>query len=850
MAQDVLKHLERAKRYLEKNKLRDAVAEYQAVLEQLPSNQEALQALADLYSRLNEPVRAAHYYGMQFDRLVEAGNTGMAMAVYTRFLKVVPQPPERLTRFAFLLQRQNKVGEAIEQYAAAAQSYRQQHDTAEALGCLQKIAQLDPENPARHVAAGELAQEFEKPEVAAHAFIRAGQLVMAAGDIEKARDYFGRAHELTPNERSPALLLATAKLRAGDAAGAVKLLEPFPVDQADVEFLSMFGEALLRTGELDRARPMLEAYYKQKQDSFGRLFELADGYLTIHEDEKAVDVLKQIKEWMAALRRESEFAVQADRIGSAYPASLRLAEFEAALYDELNREAKYFDALIRLFDLYFEAGRIPEACHTLDKLVDIDPYDYRNQDRINKLEGKAEAGYLRSIHSRAAQSSGMANRAEALREDADENDEKPSEPVTEEARARQALDDLIVQVEIFLQYSLRPKAIERLERIAELFPEEEEKNERLRALYERAEWWPKGAPTLPRPAEAQGEPAPMGGFSPDTHRDLAAIAEITRVLYRQTTPKEVLATAVNEIGKYLGVARCFSSLGSAGDPAQLVAGYSRAGLAPAKQPAMITALAAVANAKPDAQGSAVLRPADTPALGETGMVIALGVQLTDKETQTPAGLLLIGETAPRAWKPNESYFLQAVGDQLVISVNHLKLRSLVRTLAVADEKTGLLSRGAYLDCLLAETNRARAQNAAVALIILQVDRGYDLIRQHGEAALEKYLEQVAHAIESRVRQSDLAVKYTAWSLAFILPDTPLDKAGALAEKLRATAAKVKPSWSGTPATLSAVVAEATGRTTDDKEDVVTEWINRVEGGLEKAQLGGGNATLALATPAR
>ena len=74
MAPDIQKHLERARRNLEKNKLRDAVAEYQAVINEVPSHQEALQSLADLYTRLNEPARAAQYYGAQFDRLLEAGD--------------------------------------------------------------------------------------------------------------------------------------------------------------------------------------------------------------------------------------------------------------------------------------------------------------------------------------------------------------------------------------------------------------------------------------------------------------------------------------------------------------------------------------------------------------------------------------------------------------------------------------------------------------------------------------------------------------------------------------------------------------------------------------------------------
>jgi Tfp pilus assembly protein PilF len=71
---DVNKHFEKARRLLEKNKLREATTEYQAVLDEVPSNQESIQALADIYTRLGEPALAAQYYGTQFDRLVETGD--------------------------------------------------------------------------------------------------------------------------------------------------------------------------------------------------------------------------------------------------------------------------------------------------------------------------------------------------------------------------------------------------------------------------------------------------------------------------------------------------------------------------------------------------------------------------------------------------------------------------------------------------------------------------------------------------------------------------------------------------------------------------------------------------------
>jgi diguanylate cyclase (GGDEF)-like protein len=861
MASDVNKRLERARRALEKNKLREAVPEYQAVLEEIPSHQEALQALADIYTRLNEPALAAQYYATQFDRLVEAGDAAKSSAIFARFLRQFPQPPDRLMRYAMLLQKQNRASEAIEQYGIAADLFQQQQRDVESLACLESVALLDPENPARHAVLGELAERLGHADLATRSFLRAGQLTQATGGIDEALEFFARAHRLSPDDRSGALLFAETKLRKGDAPGAAALLEKFSPSEKDTAFLALYGEALLRTDQLDRAREMFEAYYKQKPDSYGKLFELAGAYIRAGQDAKAAALMVQTKEWMRGARKELELCAQVDRLAAANPGSLALAEVVARLYEELNRETKYFDALVRLFDLYLGAARMKEACDTLDRLVDIDPYDYRNQERISKLEGKVDPTFLQNILSRAAKAATISTRTDGF-SGAGSDQAGSAGPVSEEARAQQALEDLIVQVEIFLQYSLQSKAVERLGRIAELFPGEEEKNERLRALYDRANWWPKGAPPKApakpaaapppappaAPAEAAASHGPAAPTAAETHRDLAAIAEINRLMYRQSTPREVLSTTAAEIGKHLGVTRCMVAIGGTGDAAQLAAEYSAPGIAGAGSAGISSIVGMVSRVSPDALGGIYLESSSAPGLHELGLESALGVVLTDKETQAPAGALLVGDGRQRKWKPNESFFLQAVGDQLVLSVNHTRLRSLVRSLAVADEKTGLLSRGAYVDCLLGESNRARSQGTPLSLIILHVDRGGDLLRQHGDAAVDNYIEHLARGLASGVRQTDVAVKYTAWSLAFILPDTSLENAQVLGEKLRQVAGTIKPSWGANDLTVSAIIAEASSRPGDETEDRVTEWINRAEAGLDEARQRGGNALIALATP--
>ena len=111
--------------------------------------------------------------------------------------------------------------------------------------------------------------------------------------------------------------------------------------------------------------------------------------------------------------------------------------------------------------------------------------------------------------------------------------------------------------------------------------------------------------------------------------------------------------------------------------------------------------------------------------------------------------------------------------------------------------------------------------------------------------MERYVEQLARAFQQVTRQTDLAIKYNSWAIAFILPDTPLAAGESQAEKIRQAGAAVRAPWDGPPVALSASVAEAVARLEYDSEDIVTELINRAEAGLDEARQRGGNSVVSL-----
>jgi diguanylate cyclase (GGDEF)-like protein len=863
MAADINKHLERAKRFLEKNRVEDAIHAYLAVLDEAPQHQEATQALGDLYARIDQADRAAVYYGMLFDLLVDPKDETKALAIYNRFLRSIPaqQAPERVARYAFLQQRQNRADEAIEQYNKAGELFVAAGRDEDALFCWERIAQLEPDNLARQIKLAEGAERLGKASLAARAFLRAGQLATTKGSSSDALNLLGRAQKLAPQERSVALLYAQANLQSGNAVRAMSILEPFAATENDAPFLMTYSEALMGAGQLERASEVLQKLLREKNEGVTQIFDLAERHAAAGQDQRAISVLEMLKRRMFADKRQNDFATMMDGLGAKFPHLQSILEFWAGIHNELNRESQYFEVMIKLFDVYLSSGNVKKAAETLERLVDIDPYDFRNQERMERLRGRVDDAYVSRLSSRMLKA-GQATGGHAPRTGTPASTIAPAN--TEEARQIQALEDLIVQTEIFLQYSLQSKALERLQKIASLFPGEEARNARLSSLYQTANWWPPGAQKPKAEAGAKSEPASAGPslgepqtgsitgktgvYSADTLRDLSKISEINQKIFRQQTPRAMLNTAVNEVGSYLHVTRALAVVGAPGRPPEMAAEHCGTGVKAAPGAQVVLLLAQMEKAKPDELGGLVVQASEGSILRDLGVETALGVMILDKETQAPAGMLIAAQAERHKWKPNEVYFLQAIGDQMLMSVSHTRLRSLVRRMGVSDERSGLLSRSSYVSCLLTEADRAKSQGTPLSLAVLQIDRGGEILRQQGEPPLERFLEQLARALQPIVRQNDVAVRYTAWSLAFILPDTTLQGAQNLADKLRRAALGLRPPWDSTQITLSAGIVEAVPRADYDSEDIVTDLINRAEFSVEEARKKGGDTIVALESP--
>jgi diguanylate cyclase (GGDEF)-like protein len=105
--------------------------------------------------------------------------------------------------------------------------------------------------------------------------------------------------------------------------------------------------------------------------------------------------------------------------------------------------------------------------------------------------------------------------------------------------------------------------------------------------------------------------------------------------------------------------------------------------------------------------------------------------------------------------------------------------------AITDPLTGLRNRrGFHAEAAAALARCARAGQPA-SLLSLDLDRFKSINDRHGHAAGDEVLRGLAAVMRSEARAGDLAARLGGEEFVLLLPDTDLDAALALAERLRA-----------------------------------------------------------------
>ena len=824
---EIARRVERAEKLLQKGKTGEALDEYLQVLAEDPQNDNVRQMAADICLSLQRTAEAVKLLGELFERQIAAGENTRASLTYKKLARyTVPTSVQRV-QFGQILETSNRKL-ALETYESALEDLSQNGRQQDCLMVLRRLVVLEPAER-NFLRLGELCSQTGDKAGAAAAFLKLAEMTEASG--ANAAQWFERAY--TEDSTDPKIALGYGKslIAQGQVGAAIFVLEPLAkVKDATLETRETYVKALLSANRLSDAEPLVWELFKANPSRQQEVADLIGRLVDAQQDAEAVALARKLEQFQHNRGDRRAFVAMMQDVVGKHRGSPDLLEFMSELFNASNREGDYCQTLLKLFDLHCGMGNYAKAAECLDRAADVDAYEPGHQKRLELLRGKIDEGRYKVIASRFTS---MAKTS--------------SEPAKTEGPTlgAAALQDLMLQAEILVQYGMRTKAIERLQRIQELFPREEERNQDLQQLYLAAGMTPHRADSAPLPpagkaGSAAKAPPPARTPAPAESADVNSftkVADITRKLYRQTNADTVMSTAVAEIGAQWKLSRCIVATRKPGMVPSAIKEYHSENLKHGELKALSRLVTVVQDI---AISKGTLTITDAPAapeleeirevLVELGITSLLALPLSDGQDQM--GVLLLAQNTARGWHSADVVVLKTISEQIVIALTNAGLRRLVKSLSVTDEQSGLLKRASYIDLLMAETRRAVQQSTPVTVTLMQFGKSAAMLKEHGEKAVEAAMQQIGQLFAANIRQNDLAFRYGKTTIALVLGETGEKEAVMAIEKLRKLLADVKLSDEVVP--FSAGLAEAVVRQQFDPVDIVTEVINRADKALDMA----------------
>lgn len=176
-----------------------------------------------------------------------------------------------------------------------------------------------------------------------------------------------------------------------------------------------------------------------------------------------------------------------------------------------------------------------------------------------------------------------------------------------------------------------------------------------------------------------------------------------------------------------------------------------------------------------------------------------------------------------------------------------RLVSELQHLSSHDALTGLLNRRAMEEALDAQFKRSVRTREPFAVMMLDLDHFKRINDRHGHPVGDEALKHVAALLRTEMRGSDSLGRFGGEEFVLLLPNTPMDQAERVAEKLRELLHRSPLANEATSITLSASIGVAQWH--GESEDI-SRVLSRADAALFQAKVQGRNRVVADAGATR
>jgi diguanylate cyclase (GGDEF)-like protein len=147
------------------------------------------------------------------------------------------------------------------------------------------------------------------------------------------------------------------------------------------------------------------------------------------------------------------------------------------------------------------------------------------------------------------------------------------------------------------------------------------------------------------------------------------------------------------------------------------------------------------------------------------------------------GLVSVARDGP-AFTSDERELFHYLAGQASVSIENVDLHELVQRQAVTDDLTGLFNHRRFQEVVTAEVERSKRFEQPVGLVMLDIDDFKAVNDTYGHQQGDIVLREVGRALGDGSREIDEPARYGGEELAVALPQTDLEGAHLLAERVR------------------------------------------------------------------
>ena len=148
------------------------------------------------------------------------------------------------------------------------------------------------------------------------------------------------------------------------------------------------------------------------------------------------------------------------------------------------------------------------------------------------------------------------------------------------------------------------------------------------------------------------------------------------------------------------------------------------------------------------------------------------------------GSLILASRRPNAYSPKGIRLLERVASQIATPIENSQLYIKAERRSRIDELTGLFNRRHFEERLKEELARHSRYGGVFSLSLIDLDNFKTYNDIYGHPSGDKLLNQVGGIIQNSIRSGDQAFRYGGDEFVVILPETAMDDAYTVAERVR------------------------------------------------------------------